>query len=486
MPLAPQRTTTTTPYLDYPAFIGSSLNDQTSAIASNSFTQDVYFGGYFRGTTFTWTVRGRGSLTAVNSATTGSADAWFGKYNSISKDVVWIKSLGSASGDESINALAVDGTGQVAGNGDVYAIGDFGANGFDPGSGALTNVGGLDVWVAKFDSTGTTIWAVAFGSDGADSGRDITISNDATSLFIVGHYYGTSISFGNTTLSNGGLVDGFIAKLDAADGTALWVIRVSGNAGEQVRSVYFDRSSSYEAIAVTGYIASATWTIGSLSYSNLFSGLLADVFVTRINGTGGIEWVKRLAGSGSDTPQYLSVHESTGNIYFNGQTTSTSITWGGTTVTKSSSSIRSIFVASISANGAERWLKVFQGSATDIPGGISVDNATEQVYVGATMNSSNLVFGLNTVTTRSIVFSLTSTGTVLTGNQIDGANTAGTNTVMCAHVDSASNVWIGGTTAVADTCSLANVIFSDYGGSMDAFSGLYDRNLTAIPEPMLL
>ena len=125
--------------------VGGTAFDFGSSIDVDA-SGNVYVTGFFKGTAdFD---PGSGS-TNLNSASVGSNDVFFAKYNS-SGDLVWAKSVGGTSGDNG-EKIAVDGSGNV------YVTGFFqGTADFDPGSGTtnLTSAGSNDVYFAKYSSDG--------------------------------------------------------------------------------------------------------------------------------------------------------------------------------------------------------------------------------------------------------------------------------------------------------------------------------------------
>jgi hypothetical protein len=116
----------------------------SSADSARSVTIDDVGGVYVSGTT----------SGALGGQQIGASDGWLAHYDAAGNQT-WIRQFGSAS-QEDVYASAADGSGGV------YLAGDtFGALG---GSSA----GGIDVWLARYDSVGSQIWIQQFGSLSAE------------------------------------------------------------------------------------------------------------------------------------------------------------------------------------------------------------------------------------------------------------------------------------------------------------------------------
>src|SRR5690242_16943375 len=132
--------------------------------------------------------------------------------------------------------------------GNVTIAGNF-LGSIDFGDGPLTSAGGLDIYVAKFDSAGGLVWKQGFGDNNAQQLQDMAL-DAAGNLVIVGGFAG-SVNFGDQALTNDMGQDIFISKLATDTGTALWSRQYgSGEPDSKLGvSVALDASSN---IAVAG------------------------------------------------------------------------------------------------------------------------------------------------------------------------------------------------------------------------------------------
>lgn len=140
----------------------------------------------------------------------------------------------------------------IGGDGDVYvegivALGNtavvtghfLGAVDFDVNSpsGNVTSVGGsYDMFVARYNSDGTLIWAKTFGGADDETGSRIARTQSGR-LLVVGLFYGDTLTFGVINLQNNGAADQFLVELDS-EGRAVSALRIGGpNEENSVSSV---------------------------------------------------------------------------------------------------------------------------------------------------------------------------------------------------------------------------------------------------------
>jgi hypothetical protein len=83
---------------------------------------------------------------------------------------VWSRTVGDASG-AGIDGVATDA------NGNVFIVGNFGGT-VTLGGPALTSVGDLDIFLAKFGPDGNHLWSQSFGGLDIDFANDIAVDTD--------------------------------------------------------------------------------------------------------------------------------------------------------------------------------------------------------------------------------------------------------------------------------------------------------------------
>ncbi|MDZ7649717.1 MAG: SBBP repeat-containing protein [Cytophagales bacterium] len=153
----------------------------------------------------------------------GFADIFIAKFNT-SGNLIWAKSIGSASGDAG-NSVTTDASSNV------YSTGFFnGTADFDPGPGTLNLTGGA--YISKLDMNGDFAAAWAFTGSGALEGNSIAI-DPSGNIYSTGEFSNTADFdpgpgvFNQTDIASGSI---YISKLDAA-GNFQWAFGLGGSGG---------------------------------------------------------------------------------------------------------------------------------------------------------------------------------------------------------------------------------------------------------------
>src|ERR1035437_7007801 len=146
--------------------------------------------------------------------------------NCYSQNWLWAKSgkQTAGAGFDECNSVSADASGNVFITGTFFSptltFGSITLTNVNP-SGSTS-----DVFIAKYDANGNVLWAKSVGGEGDVCN---SISADASgNVFITGWFSCSSITFGSTTLTNTGGEDLFIAKYDAI-GNVLWAKNAGGN-----------------------------------------------------------------------------------------------------------------------------------------------------------------------------------------------------------------------------------------------------------------
>ncbi len=149
-----------------------------------------------------------GATTLTSDA--GSLDVFVAKLNPTGSGVwTWAVRAGGPGYDFS-RGLALDGSGNA------YITGAFNSPAFSLGTTILTNVGFLDVFVAKLTPTGTWQWATQAGGTDSEEGFGVSIDGNG-GVYVTGSFYSNSVSFGSTLLPRYRLGQTlFFARLGAA------------------------------------------------------------------------------------------------------------------------------------------------------------------------------------------------------------------------------------------------------------------------------
>ncbi len=350
---------------------GGTGNDYGGSVSTDA-NGNIIVTGSFASSSITF-----GTTTLTNA---GGADIFIVKYNGAG-NVLWAKSTGGTS-DDSGGSVSTDA------NGNIIVTGSFGSSSITFGTTTLTNAGGADIFIVKYDGAGNVMYAKSEGGTGNDYGR--SVSTDANgNIIVTGEFWSSSITFGTTTLTNAGYDDIFIVKYDGA-GNVLWAKSAVGNFYDNGLSVSTDANGN---IIVTGEFMSASITFGTTTLTNASTNR-TDIFIVKYDGAGNVLWAKSAGGTGYDRGHSVST-DANGNIIVTGDFLSSSITFGTTTLTNAGNT--DIFIVKYDGAGNVLWAKSAGGPAGDYGVSVSTD-ANGNIIVTGEFWSSSITFGTTTLT----------------------------------------------------------------------------------------
>jgi hypothetical protein len=304
----------------------------------------------------------------------GNHDIYLAKYNSAGT-FQWVRTAGGPGGDYS-HCMAVDASGNSYIAGEIEQTVSFG-NGV-----SLTSNGDNDVFIAKYNTNGSLIWARKLGG-GTRSDKGLGICISGNYLYVTGKFEGTA-NFAGTTVTGAGAAEMFIAKY-STDGVFQWVKRAGGTGNDEGYAVSADPAGN---CYVTGYF-SGTANFSGLSLSSYGS---SDIFIAKYNPSGSILWVKKAGGTSADYGHGISVDNNYG-VYVTGGFRVKS-TFGTNTLTAQRGDA-DIFVARYDANGNNVWVRKGTGKINDYGRAIATDN--NNLYITGNYGLS-VAFGTYTLT----------------------------------------------------------------------------------------
>lgn len=335
-----------------------------------------YVTGYFNSASITF------GSTVLTSA--GTYDIFVVKYDS-GGNVVWAKSAGGTS-DDLPYSIAIDDAGNS------FIAGNFLSTVLTFGSSTLFSSTNFDMFILKYDSAGTPVWAVSAGSSmgtAIDKGFGITLDSSAN-VYVTGTFTGGSIVFGSTTLTNPnvGNANIFIAKYDSA-GTNLWAIKPLGY-NTAATDICSDAAGNFY---LTGYFGASSMTFGSTVLSN--SGGM-DMFLAKYDVSGNAVWAKSYGwpvSGGGVTGGDIEL-DPAGNCYVVGNFSHSTIVFGSDTLTNydATGSTADIYAVKYNSAGNELWAKSARGNGEDAGLGVAVDTKGN-CYIAGHFYSSAIVAG---------------------------------------------------------------------------------------------
>lgn len=317
-----------------------------------------------------------------NKTSAGSSDGYIAKYTSLGA-LTWVITMGST-GTDRVYSIDVDSAGNI------YATGNYNLTvDFDPGPGLLnlTSLGGLDVFMAKYNANGNLVRANSIGNTNSEIAECIVL--DASGNFYVGGEFTSPtldldagvntfiVNNGNTTVT----YDPFLVKYDTS-GNFVWGFNLQGLSSDYIKSVVVDANDN---VVVGGYFSTNMNVdpIGGTSVSALGS---SDCFLARYTSAGNYDWSEKFGGTLADN--IFSITTANNNIYATGTFNSVvDFNPGLDTFNIQSKGSTDAFMVSFSNTGTFNWAGSIGGSGLDNSNCIVV-NAAGDVYVAGSFIDS--------------------------------------------------------------------------------------------------
>lgn len=274
-------------------------------------------------------------------------------------------------------------------NGNVYSVGDFfNTPTINFGSTTLTNLGGRDIFIVKYDSLGNVLWAKSMGGSGND--MQPAIATDASgNIFITGSTGSPNFptlnpgggNYFQATMS--GSSDAFIAKYNNS-GTLLWSTYYGGSSSDEGNGIAIDIVGD---VIITGSTSSTNFpTISGFQMTN--GGGAEDAFIAKFNNTGVRLWATYFGGNGFDIG-YDVATDLSGNVIITGSTSSTNtLASAGSFQAAFAGGFNDAFVAKFTSNGIRQWSTYYGGTNSEESTSIAVDGSGNLCITGYTYSTN--------------------------------------------------------------------------------------------------
>jgi len=278
-------------------------------------------------------------------------DIFLARYDT-DGNLIWATSAGSEK-DDAASTVCTDLDGNIFVSGyfggyNTPATADFG-NGI-----RLDNKNSFDVFVAKYSSAGTCLWAKSAGGYDYDLGHDIECDG-LGNLYLTG-IFTSSATFDDFSINSKGDWDIFICKYNN-DGICQWVKRAGGSERDASNSIALNNSGD---IFITGQIKSEVDFDDS---ANLISKGMGDIFIAKFRNDGELLWVKQAGGLSDDSGLGIDIDYEE-NILVTGAFQETSEFDDGMAV--QSNGDADIFIVQYNNEGDCNWLVSYGSDSTDV------------------------------------------------------------------------------------------------------------------------
>lgn len=229
------------------------------------------------------------------------------------------------------------------------------------------------------------------------------------------------------------LLASFLWILTFTSNAQYWVQKAGGITIDEAADIALDNNgNSYTVGYFTG-----TANFGTTSLNAQGS---TDIFLTKTNNQGVIQWAVSAGGTGSDKGSAIAV-DNAGNSYITGFFNGTALF---DTVSITAIGLQDAFAAKYDANGNLQWLKTIGGTNADIGNGIAVDYLGNAIVTGEFSGTAN--FGSIALTslagsTDAFVTKFSSSGGFLWAKKGSGA---GTDRGIDVAIDANGNIYATG------------------------------------------
>lgn len=336
-----------------------------------------------------------------NQTTLNVNGSFLAKYNE-NHEFLWVEQISSSNNSVVGYDLAYDINGFVYVTGKFYMKTTFGI-----GQSNETTLEGAygEMFLAKYDTNGSLIWAISEGGEYDDGGgHGVEVDSDGN-VYVTGSFKDT-VTFGKgdeaeTTLT-GSSWDIFLAKYNA-NGNLLWVRSAGGPSGDTGRNVFLDNqgniilSGSYFDIATFDKDGSNEVTLSDYNISG---------FIAKYDKDGNFLWA--IEPLESDTGDYMGEVKSNndGDIFYAGAFWQTVVFGRGTAneISITGNGQEDILLAKYNADGKFMWVKTAGTGADDRGVALEIDDYSNIYLTG--YFGDDITFGSN----ESGLISLQNTG----------------------------------------------------------------------------
>lgn len=290
-------------------YFGDNAHDLAQAITLDN-SGNVIIGGH------TKSISGIATPGVYSTTQSGLDDVFIAKFTPAGT-LLWATYYGD-SGDEEAFGLVCDAANNIYVTGWSWSLSGLAT----PGSHQQTMGGFIDGFIAKFNSTGTSLlWGTYYGGSGLDKATAIRLNN-AGNLIISGNTASNNnIATPGSYQSAMGSADDAFLTCFTTSGTRLWGSYFGGNDVDYINGMILDNQSN---IIVCGQTQSSVGiAAGNAPYqSTLSANYTYDAFFAKLSPNGTLQLGSYFGGAGNDNAWALA-QDNTGKLYLAGETTST-------------------------------------------------------------------------------------------------------------------------------------------------------------------
>ncbi|MEI6899015.1 MAG: hypothetical protein WCL00_03995, partial [Bacteroidota bacterium] len=275
-------------------------------------------------------------------------------------------------------------------DGNIYMTGDCGcgqgANIATPGCYQDTCGGGTDIFLTKFNSSGSRIWGTYFGgSYSENTSFCATDRNENVYLAFTTNSPDTLSTPGVHQIALSGQADGILARFDSS-GQRIWSTYYGGEFDDYPYSCATDGNGH---VYISGFTRSLNGIASPGCHQPAYGGI-DDCFLASFDTTGQLLWGTYYGGSNHELYGSCAISPG-GDVYLSGQTSSfNNISTSGTQQPAYGSGAWDGFLAKFDVNGMRQWGTYYGGSGEDVGWQCTTDINNNVILCGHTSSFNNI------------------------------------------------------------------------------------------------
>jgi hypothetical protein len=375
--------------------------------------------------------------------------------------------------DDTAYSIAVDSSSNV------YVTGTTASTDFPTQSAFQSaNAGNEDVFITKFNSTGTAlIYSTYLGGSATDFAFALALDS-SDNVHVVGTTQSTDFPItpkafqANCASCANGLPSAFVSELNSTGSALLYSTYIGGTGDSRGYAITLDSSDN---AYITGRTSAADFPTTTGVVQKTLTGAV-NVFVSKLSSTGTtLIYSTYLGGTGSDQANSIAV-DSTFNAYVAGSSTSTNYptTTGAFQTTLGGTG--NAIVSKLNNKGtALTYSTYLGGSGSDTVWSIRVDSSNN-AYVGGQTSSTNFptttgafqtACGTDCANNSAFITKFNSTGSALSYSTYLGGT--GEQEAFAIALDSSNDVYVTGRTSATNFPMTKGSFQTAFGGVFDAY-----------------
>lgn len=309
--------------------------------------------------------------------TPGSTVAGFIAKRGIDGSCQWVRGITVGFNQAWAYGIAIDAHDRI------YVTGKYNGNATFSDGVTLNSLGGDDIFLARYDTAGTCLWARRAGSSGSsDEARGVAVSDDG-GVFIAGFSGGTTIRFDDLIIPNAANYRQVVIARYDSTGTVQWARASTGNGqSKSCRAI----SVANGRLFVTGQVGFSAAVLDGVAITPGASG--THLYVLAADLDGNALWARSF-GSGDHEGMGISA-DTLGNVFVAARLWGTMVLPADTLTSASGND--DILVMKLDREGGYHWAQSTGSAQRDLAWDVEADGMGN-VLVAAQFNQSIDFFG---------------------------------------------------------------------------------------------